>query len=86
MANLFINEKFDDFLKKNMKTEKKMLFEKFNSFVNELKTKIKGSTVNKEEETIKITFSNGNYIEYSVKDELPNFFHNLNGFEEMIMM
>ena len=86
MANLFINEKFDDFLKKNMKTEKKLLFEKINSFVNELKTKIKGSTVNKEEETIKITFSNGNYIEYSVEDELPNFFHNLNGFEEMIMI
>lgn len=86
MANLFINEKFDDFLKKNMKTEKKLLFEKFNFFVNELKTKIKGSTVNKEEETIKITFSNGNYIEYSVEDELPNFFHNLNGFEEMIMI
>ena len=63
-----------------------MLFEKFNSFVNELKTKIKGSTVNKEEETIKITFSNGNYIEYSVEDELSNFFHNLNGFEEMIMI
>ena len=84
MANLFINEKFDDFLRKNMK--KKILFEKFNSFVNELKTKIKGSIVNKEEETIKITFSNGNYIEYSVEDELPNFFHNLNGFEEMIMI
>lgn len=86
MANLFINEKFDDFLRKNMKTEKNLLFEKFNSFVNELKTKIKGSIVNKEEETIKITFSNGNYIEYSVEDELPNFFHNLNGFEEMIMI
>lgn len=86
MANLFINEKFDDFLKKNMKTEKNLLFEKFNSFVNELKTKIKGSAVNKEEETIKITFSNGDYIEYSVEDELPNFFHNLNGFEEMIMI
>lgn len=84
MANLFINEKFDEFLKENSKEKAEKIFENFEIFVKQLKTNFKESKIFETIETIKIVFPNEKYIECSKEEDLAFFFHNLNNFEEVI--
>lgn len=84
MANLFINEKFDEFLKENSKEKVEKIFENFEIFVKQLKTNFKESKIFETIGTIKIVFPNENYIECSKEEDLAIFFHNLNNFEEVI--
>lgn len=84
MANLFINEKFDEFLKENSKEKSEKIFENFKIFVKQLKANFKESKISETIETIKIVFPNENYIECSKEEDLAFFFHNLNNFEEVI--
>lgn len=86
MANsVFLNEKLDNFLSDNLNNSNENIKKNFETFAERISRFIKDIHVLKNEESIKIDFSDRSYIEcWEDEENLVYISHNVNGFEEMI--